>query len=69
MINSIKDESLLEEILRLISIESDLEEVYELTEGQKSAVDEGLSDVEDGRVYSQKEADELINKMDPEGHQ
>lgn len=61
-INLIEDEALLDEILRLISIESDLDEVYHLTKEQQSAVEEGLNDVENGRVYSQKEADKLIKE-------
>ncbi len=61
-INEIEDEKLLKEILSLINIESDLGEIYELTEEQKSAVNEGLSDFDNGRFYSQMEADELIKK-------
>jgi predicted AAA+ superfamily ATPase len=61
-INEIEDEQLLKEILSLINIESELGETYELTEEQKSAVNEGLNDFNNGRFYSQNEADELIKK-------
>ena len=61
-INEIEDETLLKEILSLINIESELGEIYELTEEQKSAVNEGLNDFNNGKFYSQTEADELIKK-------
>ena len=61
-INSIESEALLQEILELISIEADLNEVYEVSDEQKAAIDEGLNDVENGRVYTQSEADELIKE-------
>lgn len=61
-VNSINDEQLLEEILDLLNIESDLEEIYRVSETQKVAIEEGFLDIKEGRVYSQEDADELTKK-------
>ncbi len=57
-INAIHDERILEEILKLVDVESEVNEIYEVSEEQKYALEEGLNDLKEGRIYSQKEVDE-----------
>lgn len=61
-LSTIDDEQVLEEILKLVNFESDLDAVYQLTDAEKKAIDAGLKDVKEGKVYSSEEADMMMNK-------
>jgi len=61
-ISSIEDENYLKHILNMLSAVEESEEVYRLSEAERKAVEEGLKDVAEGRVYSQSEVDELTKK-------
>lgn len=57
---TITDESVLEEIDRLLNVVSDPEALYKLTEAERQAVEAGLKDIEDNKIHSSEEADEII---------
>ncbi len=61
-ISSIEDENYLKHILNMLSTVEESDEVYRLSEAERKAVEEGLKDVAEGRVYSQSEVDELTKK-------
>jgi predicted transcriptional regulator len=61
-ISSIDDENYLKHILNMLSAVEESEEVYRLSDAERKAVDEGLKDVAEGRVYSQSDVDELTKK-------
>lgn len=61
-VKAIEDECLLEEILKLINLESDLDKTYKVSDEQRAVIDEGLLDIKEGRIHNQKEADELTKK-------
>ncbi len=61
-VNDIQDPQLLEELLHAVELESEIENSYELTKEEKTAIDEGISDAESGKVHSNSEASELVQK-------
>lgn len=61
-ITSVKDKRILEEIYRLINLESELDDTYILSEEEKKAVDIGLKDVKEGRIYTDEQADNLMRE-------
>jgi hypothetical protein len=56
------DENLLSEIYNLIQAEADINKVYVLTKHEKSMVEEGLSDVREGKIFSSEKANELLKE-------
>lgn len=53
----IEDESILEDIMQMVDLELDLGgEAIKLTDEQKSFINEGLKDIEEGNVISNEEA-------------
>jgi hypothetical protein len=61
-VTSIKDELILEEIYKLVNLESDMETVYTLTETEKKAIDLGLKDIKEGRIYSSEVAESMLKE-------
>jgi hypothetical protein len=61
-VTSIKDELILEEIYKLVNLESDMEVVYTLTEAEKKGIDLGLKDIKEGRVYSSEVAESMLKE-------
>lgn len=61
-ITAIEDELILEEIFRLVDRESEMDSVYRLTDDERKAVDLGLKDIKEGRVYSSEAADNMIKE-------
>jgi hypothetical protein len=61
-VSSITDELILEEIYKLVSVESEMDSIYRLTDTERSAVVEGLKDVKGGRVYSSEAAENMIKE-------
>jgi predicted transcriptional regulator len=61
-VSSITDELILEEIYKLVSIESEMDSIYRLTDTERSAVAEGLKDAKEGRVYSSEAAENMIKE-------
>lgn len=65
-IQNIDDESILEEALRLFSIESDNIEIYRFSEDQKSEINKYKLQIKHGQSFTNeevnKEIDEWLNK-------
>ncbi|HYG38104.1 MAG TPA: hypothetical protein VD908_05770 [Cytophagales bacterium] len=62
-IQDIENESILENILELIDLElNTFEDDLQLNNEQKSALDEGLKDIEEGRSVSNDEARKIIDE-------
>jgi hypothetical protein len=55
-IDSTTDEELLRQLLRVLDLESKTDEYYSLSEGEEKAVNEGISQFEDGKFLSNEEA-------------
>ena len=51
---------ILEEIFRLVEVESEMDSVYRLTDDERRAINEGFNDVKEGRVYSSEAARNVI---------
>ena len=61
-INKINDPQLLDELLRAVELEYEIEHAAELSEAEISAIDKGISDAEAGRLHSNAEASQLVKK-------
>lgn len=61
-LSSIEDEEILREIYRMVKVESDLQPIHPLTEAERKAIDAGMKDIEEGRVFTSKEAKAQIKK-------
>jgi len=61
-VSSITDELILEEIYRLVNIESKMDSIYRLTDEEKKAIELGLKDIAEGRVYTSEQADNMIKE-------
>jgi len=61
-IATIEDELILEEIYKLVELESEMDSIYRLTEDERKAVEAGLKDIKENRVYSSEAADNMIRE-------
>ena len=61
-IGTIENEALLEDILRLIKMETENIESYKMSEEQINIVNEAIKQVEDGDIISSEDADEEVDK-------
>jgi predicted transcriptional regulator len=62
-IKVIEDEAILEELLAMIELELDLnKEPIQLSPEQKTAIDKGLKNIEDGKSFSNEEARKMIDE-------
>ena len=61
-LSSIEDEIILKEIYDIIKIESEIDSVYKLTADEKSAIDVGLKDIQDGNIVSSEKANAMIKE-------
>lgn len=61
-VSSIDDQLILEEIYRLVNIESEMDSVYRLSAEEKKAIEIGLKDIEEGRVFTSEQADNMIKE-------
>ncbi|MCX2743792.1 hypothetical protein OO013_07945 [Mangrovivirga sp. M17] len=62
-IQNIKDEKILEEMLEMIELEMNLStEIIELNTEQKSAIDQGLKDIDEGKSMNQKDVDNFFKE-------
>ncbi len=61
-ITTIEDELILEEIYKLVDLESGMYSVYRLTVDERKAIDVGLKDIKENRVYSSEAADNMIKE-------
>jgi hypothetical protein len=60
-IQKINDQSILDDIQRLIQLELD-EEIFVTSEAQKSAIEEARTEVKNGKTVSAKKADKEIDE-------
>ena len=61
-VNNINDPKLLDELLKAVELEHEIEHIDELTDIEKKAIDEGISDAELGKLYSNSEASQLVKE-------
>ncbi|MEQ8583207.1 MAG: hypothetical protein RIC30_10270 [Marinoscillum sp.] len=61
-VNAINDPRLLDELLKAVELEYEIEHIDELTEIEKKAIDEGISDADAGKLHSSSEASQLVKK-------
>jgi len=61
-VTSITDELILEEIYRLVNLESEMDSIYRLSDDERKAVETGLTDVKEGRIYSSEAAENMIKE-------
>lgn len=61
-ITSITDPEILSEIYRLVNLVSNMETSYNLSEEEKKAIEIGLKDIKEGRVFTSEQADNLIQE-------
>ena len=62
-IKVIEDEAILEELLEMIELELDLnKEPIQLSSEQKTAIDEGLKDIDEGKSLSNEDARKMMDE-------
>ena len=61
-INSTKDENILEEVYRILEIGSEEVDRVVLTDEQRSSIDQGIKDIEEGKYLTNEEANSEIEK-------
>jgi predicted transcriptional regulator len=61
-ISSINDELILEEIYRLIELESGMDSIYRLSDEEKKAIETGRKDINEGRLYTSEQANNMIKE-------
>ncbi len=61
-VSSINDELILEEIHRLIDLESGMDSIYRLSDEEKKAIEIGRKDIQEGRLYTSEQADTMIKE-------
>ncbi len=61
-VNNINDRRLLNELLKAVELEHEIEHLDELSEPEKNAIDDGISDAEAGNLHSNSEASQLVKK-------
>jgi len=61
-ITTIEDKLILEEIFKLVDMESEIDSIYRLTVDERKAIDIGLKDIKENRVYSSEAADNMIKE-------
>ena len=61
-VNDINDPRLLDELLKAVDLEHEIEHIDELTDLERKAIDEGISNAESGQLHSNSEASQLVKK-------
>ena len=61
-VNEINDPQLLEELLKAVQLEHEIEYIDELTDLEKRSIDEGISNAESGKIHSNAEASQLVKQ-------
>ena len=67
-VNNINDPRLLDELLKAVELEYEIEHLDELSEPEKNAIDDGISDAETEKLHSNSEASQLFNDYSTLGH-
>ncbi len=61
-VNEIHDPRLLDEILKAVNLEHEIEYIDQLTDLEKKAIDEGIADAELGNLHTNSEAKHLVKE-------
>ncbi|MBN7810986.1 hypothetical protein J0A68_08470 [Algoriphagus sp. H41] len=61
-VNDIHDPRLLEELLKAVELEYDIEHAAELSDQEKKAIDTGIADADAGKLHSHTEASRLVRE-------
>ena len=61
-ISAIEDKLVLEEIYKLVEIESGMDSIYRLTDNERKYLEAGLNDVKENRIYSSGAAENMIRE-------
>ena len=61
-VNDINDPRLLDELLKAVELEYEIEHADQLTDIEKKAIDEGITDAELGNLHSNSEASQLVKE-------
>ena len=61
-VNEINDPQLLDELLKAVELEYEIEYIDELTDFEKRSIDEGISNAQSGKVHSSVEARQLVKE-------
>lgn len=61
-VTAISDELILEEIYKLVNLESEMDSIYRLTQVERKSIETGLKDVNEGRVYTSEAAENMIKE-------
>ena len=61
-VNDINDPRLLDELLKAVELEYEIEHIDELSDLEKEAIDEGIADAESGKLHSNSEASQLVKQ-------
>ena len=61
-VNEINDPQLLDELLKAVQLEHEIEYIDELTDLEKRSIDEGISNAESGKIHSNAEASQLVKQ-------
>jgi hypothetical protein len=61
-LNSIEDEGMLSDVYKLLQMEPEIENIYEVTEEENEGLNIAFKDVEADEVYSSLAVNELLEK-------
>ncbi len=61
-VTAISDELILEEIYKLVNLESEMDAIHRLTDDEKKAIELGLTDIKEGRTYTSEQASKMIKE-------
>lgn len=61
-VNNINDPRLLDELLKAVELEHEIEHIDELTDIEKKAIDEGILDAEAEKLHSNSESSQLVKE-------
>lgn len=61
-LDDIHDPKLLDELLNAVNLEHEIEHIDKLSDPEKAAIDEGISDADAGNLHSNSEASHLVKE-------
>ncbi|WP_424961859.1 hypothetical protein [Ekhidna sp.] len=61
-LDDIHDPQLLEELLNAVNLEHEIEHIDQLSDPEKAAIDEGISEADAGNLHSNSEASQLVKE-------
>ena len=61
-VREIQDPQLLKELLQAVELESEIDQIGQLTDDEIAAIDEGIKDADAGKMYSNTQATELVQQ-------